>query len=143
MAMSSRFSQSNEGIFAPQRAEEDFTTECAEITEIRLGWDSFVSVLFFFDVIFIPLGNFNDDIGGAVGNGLATETRLRRDARRFVEFIEFGVRGFVAGVEALLNDDVARRACADAAAGVIESGFDALGNIENAAGQAVVAVRDL
>ena len=39
-----------------------------------------------------------------------------------------------------LHDDVAGRAGADAAARVVEAGFDAFGDIENAAGKAVVAV---
>ena len=38
------------------------------------------------------------------------------------------------------DDDVAGRASAHAAARVVEAGFDALGDIENAAGKAVVAV---
>ncbi len=39
-----------------------------------------------------------------------------------------------------LHDDVARRAGANASASVVQAGFDALGNIENAAWEAVVAV---
>src|SRR5277367_540912 len=97
-------------------------------------------VISFFRVIFVPVGNFDDDVGGAIGNGLAAEARLWRDAGSHVQFVEFGVGGFVAGFEALLDDDVARGAGADAAAGVVEAGFDAFGNIENAAGKAVVAV---
>ncbi len=99
-------------------------------------------MFFLFDVIFVPLGDFHDDIRGPVGNSLATKAGLWGDAGSFVEFVEFGIGGFIAGFEALLDDDMAGGACADAAAGVVEPSFDALGNVENAAGQAVVAVGD-
>src|SRR5260370_20613644 len=65
------------------------------------------SVVEFFGVVFVPAGNFDDDVGGAVGDGLATEARLWRDAGGFVEFVEFGVGGFVAGFEAFTHNDVA------------------------------------
>ena len=93
------------------------------------------SVIGFFGVVFVPLGDFYDDVGGAVGNGLAAEARFLRDARGHVEFVEFGVGGFVAGLEALLDDDVAGGAGADAAAGVVQASFDAFGDVENAAGK--------
>src|SRR4029077_7454690 len=56
---------------------------------------------------------------------------------------EFRVGGLVAGLQPLPDDDVARGAGADAAACVVEAGFDALGYIQNAARNAVVSVRDL
>ncbi len=52
----------------------------------------------FFGVVFVPVGDFDDDVGGAVGNGLAAEAGLWGDAGGFVEFVEFGVGGFVAGL---------------------------------------------
>src|SRR5579863_9990821 len=94
----------------------------------------------FFGVVFVPFGNFDDDVGGTVGDGLAAEARFWGDAGGHVEFVEFGVSGFVAGFEALFDDDVAGGAGADAAAGMVEAGFDAFGDVENAAGKAVVAV---
>src|SRR2546425_12933836 len=94
----------------------------------------------FLGVIFVPIGNFHDDVGGSVGDGLAAEARLRGDAGGFVEFIELGVGGLVAGLEAFAHDDVAGGAGADAAAGVVEAGFESLGDIQDAAGQTVVAV---
>src|SRR5260370_38742734 len=94
----------------------------------------------FLGVVFVPVGNLYDDVGGAVGNGLAAEARLRRDAGSFVEFVELGVGSFVAGFEALVNDDVARRASADAATGVVEASLESFGKVENAAREAVVAV---
>jgi len=97
-------------------------------------------VIQFLGVVLVPFGDFDDDIGGAVGHGLAAEARLRRDAGSFVQFVELGVGGFVAGFEAFPHDDVARRAGADAAAGMIEAGLDAFGNVEDAAREAVVAV---
>src|SRR6266446_1161290 len=97
-------------------------------------------VIEFLGVIFVPIGNFDDDVGGAVGDRLAAEARLRRDAGGFVEFIELGVGGLVAGLQAFAHDDVARGAGANAAAGVVEAGFESLGDVQDAAGQTVVAV---
>src|SRR5437016_9386150 len=94
----------------------------------------------FLGVIFVPVGDFDNDVGSAVGNGLAAEARPRRDAGGFVQLVELGVGGFVAGFEAFAHDDMARRAGADAAAGVVEAGLDAFGNVENAAREAIVAV---
>src|SRR6266567_2727289 len=96
----------------------------------------------FLGVVFIPLGNLDDDVGGVVGNGLAAEARLRRDAGGFVELVEFGVGGFIAGFQAFFHDDVACRASANAAAGVVEAHLETLGNVEDAAREAVMAVRD-
>src|SRR5439155_14755389 len=73
----------------------------------------------FLGVICVPIGNFHDDVGGAVGDGLAAEARLRGDAGRFVELIELGVGGLVAGLQAFAHDDVARGAGANATAGVV------------------------
>src|SRR6266446_7796150 len=101
------------------------------------------SVIQFLGVVFVPVGDFDDDVGGAVGDGLAAEARLGGDAGGFVELVEFGVGGFVAGFEALVNDDVAGGAGADAAAGVVKAGFEAFGNVEDAAREAVVAVGNL
>jgi hypothetical protein len=98
------------------------------------------SVIGFFGVVFVPLGDLYDDIGGTVGHGLAAEPRFLRNAWSHVEFVEFGVSGVVAGFEALLDDDVAGGSGAHAAASVVQPGFDAFGDIENAAGEAVVAV---
>ena len=97
-------------------------------------------VVGFLGVVFVPLGDFYDDVGGAVGDGLAAQAGLGSDAGGFVELVEFGVGGFVAGFEALLDHDVAGGAGADAAAGVVESHFKAFGNVEDAAGDAVVSV---
>src|SRR5712691_13260847 len=88
------------------------------------------SVIQFLGVVFVPVGDFDDDVGGAVGNGLAAEARLRGDAGGLVELVEFGVSGFVAGFEAFSHDDVAGGASADAAASVVEAGFEAFGNVE-------------
>src|SRR5260370_983372 len=85
------------------------------------------SVVEFLGVIFVPVGNFDDDVGGAVGDGLATQAGLRRDAGGFVEFVEFGVGGLVAGFGAFPDDDVAGGAGAEAAAGLGSSGVEALG----------------
>src|SRR5271165_2228533 len=80
-------------------------------------------VIGFFGVIFVPLWDLYDDIRGAVGNGLAAQSRFLRDAWRHVQFVELGIGGFVAGFETLFDDDVTRGAGADAAAGVVQAGF--------------------
>src|SRR6267142_656147 len=120
-----------------------FNTAGAEIAEKRWRDKPAATtelVIEFLGVIFVPVGNFDDDVGGAVGDGLAAEARLRGDAGRFVQFVELGVGGLVAGLEAFAHDDVARRAGANAAAGVVEAGFEPLGDVQDAAGQTVVAV---
>ena len=97
----------------------------------------------FLRVVFIPFRNFDDDVFCAVGDALAAEARFRGDAGRFVELIELGVGGFVAGFETFVNDHVAGGAGTDAATGVVEAFVEALGDIEDAAGKAVVTVRNL
>src|SRR5216684_6138555 len=116
--------------------QKRLNTEGTEITEKR--WRdkpaaTTESVIEFLGVVFVPLGNFDDDVGGAVGHGLAAEAGFRRDAGRFVQLVELGVGSFVAGFEAFPHDDVACRASADAATSVVEAGLDAFGNVENAA----------
>src|SRR5260370_1932717 len=64
------------------------------------------SVVEFLGVILVPVGDFDDDVGGAVGHGLAAEARLRGDAGSLIELVAFGVGGFVARLQALLHDDV-------------------------------------
>src|SRR5260370_17610861 len=100
------------------------------------------SVIQFLAVVFVPRGNLDEDVRGAIGHGLAAKAGLRRDARRFVQLVELGVGSFVAGFETFPHDDVARRAGADAAASVVEAGLGAFGNVENAAREAVVPVRN-
>src|SRR6266478_3023673 len=140
MAISSKLFQPNVGgISTPEKdltqgaeiAEKRWRDKPAATTELMIE---------FLGVIFVPIGNFHHDVGGSVGDGLAAEARLRGDAGGFVEFIELGVGGLVAGLEAFAHDDVARRAGANAAAGVVEASFESLGDVQDAARQAVVAV---
>src|SRR5207237_184970 len=49
---------------------------------------------------------------------------------------------FIAGFQAFSHDVVARRAGADAAASMVQTGLDALANVEDAARNAIVAVRN-
>src|SRR5215472_13443256 len=72
-------------------------------------------VVCFLRVILIPVGNLHNNIRRTIRHGLATETRLRRYPRRFIQLIEFRISGFVAGFKTLLNDHVARRAGTHAA----------------------------
>src|SRR6267143_834065 len=101
----------------------------SKLSQPNVGGMCGSSVIQFLGVIFVPIGNFHDDVCSAVGDGLAAEARLRRDAGGFVEFVKFGVGGFVAGLEAFAHDDVARRAGTNAAAGVIEASFESFGDI--------------
>src|SRR5260370_24686115 len=100
------------------------------------------SMIEFLGVILVPVGDFDDDVGGAVGQGLATEARLGRDAGGFVKLVELGIGGFVAGFEAFPHDDVARGAGKNAAASVVEASLEAFGNVQDAAREAVVAIRN-
>src|SRR5713226_7430832 len=93
-----------------------------------------------FGVVFVPFGNLDDHVGRAIGDALAAQARLGRDSRGFVELIVFGVGGFVAGLQPLMHDDVAGGAGAHPAAGMVKAHVKAVGKVENAAGQAVVAV---
>ena len=93
-----------------------------------------VLVIGFFRVIFVPLGNFHNDIFCAVGDALAAEARFRRYTRSFIELVELGIGCFVARIKALMNDYVACGTCADTAAGVVEALMKALRDIEDAAG---------
>src|SRR6266850_3141114 len=125
------------------RSRKRFNTEGTEIAKER--WRDKPAgptelMIEFLGVILVPIGNFDDDVGGAVGDRLAAEARLRGDAGGFVEFVELGVGGLVAGLEAFAHDDVARGAGANAAAGVVEAGFEPFGDVQDAAGQTVVAV---
>ena len=99
-------------------------------------------MLGFLRVILVPLWNFDNDVFCAVGDALAAQARFWRYAGSFVELIELGVGGFVARLEAFVNDHVAGGTGADTAAGVVQSLVKALRNIEDTSGQTVVPVRD-
>src|SRR5260221_2936627 len=98
-------------------------------------------VVQFLGVIFIPMRNFDDNIRGAVGNGLAAQAGLRRDSWRLIEFIEFGVSGFVARFQAFFDHHVAGGAGANAAASLIGASFESFRKIEGAFRQALCALR--
>src|SRR5277367_3361616 len=97
-------------------------------------------VLGFLRVILVPLRNLDHDVLGAVRHTLAAEARFRRHTRRFVQLVQLRVGGFVATIETLVHDHVARGAGAHASAGVVQADVIALRNIQDAARQAVVAV---
>src|ERR1700730_15285092 len=101
------------------------------------------SMIELFGVIFVPLRNFHHDVGRTVGYRLATQSRFRRDARRFIEFVELRVGGLIAGLQPFLHDYVAGRAGAHTTARMIQSSLNDLRNIQNAAGQTIVPIRYL
>src|SRR5260370_25165878 len=86
----------------------------------------------FLGVVFVPFGDFNDDISGAVGDSLAAEARFRGDAGSFVEFFEFGVGGFVEGFYAFSQDDLAPGTVAAPHAHFVHDGLPAFGVVFHA-----------
>src|SRR6266436_4875611 len=137
IAIFSVLSQSNDaGIMAPHKtfATESHTEETPRLVAIL------ILMIHFLGVIFIPVRDFDHDVSRAVWHGLAAQARLRRNPRRFVQFIELRIGRFVAGFQTFFHDDVASRACANPAARVIQSGPERFGEIQNAAWQAVVTV---
>src|ERR1043166_2404181 len=139
IAMSSKLSQSKVGgIFSPSLGLASGGEEFAKGSQLT----ELASVIGFFGVILVPVGNFYDDVRRSVGNRLAAEARLWGYPRRLVQFVQFGIGRLVARFQSFFHDDVARRAGAHTAARVVEAGSDALGKIQNAAGQAVVPVRN-
>src|SRR2546421_363279 len=151
IAMSSRLSQPKVGgiygshlsvvsyqLYVQSTKADRFLNEYCELSTD----DRKTSVIQLLGVVLVPVWNLDDDVRRSVGHGLATEARLRSDAGRFVQLIELSVSGFIAGFQAFSHDDVARRAGADAAASMVQTGLDALGNVEDAARNAIVAVRN-
>src|SRR5580704_1030442 len=94
-------------------------------------------------VILIPPRNLHHNVRGSVRHGLASQPRLRRNPRRFVQFIQLRVGRFVARLQPFFHHRVARGASAHSAAGMIDADFEAFGNVQNTAGNAVVTVRKL
>src|SRR5256712_11820824 len=126
MSVSTIVSQADGGGIPTQKKD---TTQRAQRSE-REGGETMpaattASVIEFLGVVLVPIRDFHNDVGGAIGNGLAAEARLWRDAGSFVELVQFGVGSFVARLQALMNNDVAGRAGAGAAAGVVPARLDA------------------
>ena len=104
-------------------------------------WPRYLNlVLGFLGEIFIPLGNFDHQVARPIGHALATEARLHFQSGRIVQLIQFGVRRFIAGLEAFAHDDVARRAGADAAAGVIEAHAKSRSYVQDASRKTLASV---
>src|ERR1700686_1357178 len=89
-------------------------------------------MLRFLGEILIPLRDFDDQVARSVGDALATQARFYREPGRVVELIEFRIRRLVSRLKSFVHDDVARRARAHAAAGVIEALMKSRGDIEDA-----------
>ena len=75
----------------------------------------------FLRVIAVPIGNFDQHIFCTIGNALAAQARLGCNARSFVELIELGIGGLVAGFQSFVHDHVTGGAGANAAAGMVEA----------------------
>src|ERR1700676_119476 len=73
----------------------------AKILEQIIGYGL---VFGFLGEVLIPFRYFNDEVARSVGHALAPQARLCREARSFVELIEFSVGRFVAGLEAFVHD---------------------------------------
>ena len=65
-----------------------------------------VDLVPFLDQVFIPFGDFDDEVGGAVGNGLAGQAGLQRNRGGFVQLVQFVVRGLAARIQSLFHDNV-------------------------------------
>jgi len=96
----------------------------------------------FLDRVAIPTGHFDNDILGAVGDALASQTRLQGQAGRLLQLVQFFVGGFVAGRQTFPNYDVTSGAGADSAAGVFERNIPAIANVKDRAGLPAAAVGD-
>ena len=64
----------------------------------------------FLDKILVDRRDLNHNIPRAVRHTLATETRLQRGDRGFLQLIKFIVRTFITAIKPLLHDDMAGRA---------------------------------
>src|SRR5271169_2684401 len=98
------------------------------------------SMIEFASVVLIPVGNFDNNSGRAIRHGLAAQARFRRNPGSLIEFVELRVGRFVARFQSLFHHHVASRAGTHTPASVVQSYFEALGNVQDAARQAVVAV---
>jgi hypothetical protein len=61
----------------------------------------------FFHQIFIPFRHFNGQILFTIGDALAGQSGLQAESRGFIELIVFVISGFIAGSQALFDDDMA------------------------------------
>src|SRR6266481_1505629 len=83
--------------------------------------------------------NHDDDFRvGILDDSLASEPRRRRQPRSLVEQIFFLLTGLAELVESILDDHVAGRACAIAAACMLEMDSMTEHHVENRAGLAVM-----
>src|SRR6266567_5563263 len=99
-------------------------------------------VLRFLGEVLIPFGYLNNEVARSIGHALAPQARLYLQPGRIVELIQFGVSRFVAGLEALVHDYMARGARADAAARMVEPHVKSGGDIQNASGEALSRIRN-
>src|SRR5260370_9838732 len=94
-------------------SEKRFNTEGTKIEKKRLRDKPAAkteSMIEFLGVILVPIGNFDDDVGGAIRHGLATEARLRRDAGVFIKLSELCLCVFTEGFYAFSDVTDARDA---------------------------------
>src|SRR3974390_2707235 len=74
----------------------------------------------FLGEILVPLRNFDDKVACSVGYALASQSRFCREARGVVELMVVGVGWFVAGLESLVHEHVARGAGANASTRMVQ-----------------------
>jgi len=99
--------------------------------------------VFFGNVVAIPGWNFDDDLAGFLDGCLAAEARVELEVGGGVEFVGFVVFHLRNAISAFLNPHVASRACAIAAAGVVEMDAIVDGDVEERFFLAVVLVGKL
>jgi len=95
----------------------------------------------FADVIAIPSRNFNSYI--ALHNGLATQTRAKRQPGRHIQPVQFVVFGFGEVFLAFDHNDVTRSAGAATATGMFQVNIEIQRHVQNRGGLSMIAVGKL
>src|SRR5262249_52376522 len=97
--------------------------------------------LSFTDQIAVPGWNLDDHVLGAVRHALAAQARVGKlQSAGVVELILFVVAGRVTTIQPFADVHMTGRAGTDAAAGVVDVHAGALGDVQDAERQAVMAV---
>src|SRR5207245_5272827 len=108
MAMSSKLSQPNVG--GMSTPEKDLTQR-AQRSQRKDGGikpaATTASVIEFLGVVLVPIRDFHNDVGGSIGNGVAAEVLLWRDAGSFVELVQSAAGASVARLTAQITNDLA------------------------------------
>ena len=94
----------------------------------------------FLDVVLVPAGDLDDVGAGLFDDGLAAEAAVELQPRGEFHAVELFFFGLGDAGFALLDEEMAGGAGADAAAGVVEEDVEVFGDVEEAHGLAVAVV---